>query len=116
VALALRRRDATWFLPTAILAMWFTLGGHYVEVVFLNGVRNRLPRSRVVQMLARLATWSCAGVLLYSCMAATARGFWPGMPFLMPWWFGALLFTGIELVVHAGLAFRGLPNFYNGRG
>jgi len=32
------------------------------------------------------------------------------------WLYGGLLFIGLELVVHALMALRGVPNVYNGGG
>ena len=70
---ALLRRDLAQLLPVTVVALWFPLGGHYVELIFLNGIRNRLSPQRVTQIVARLAVWSCAGVVLYACMVTTAR-------------------------------------------
>jgi hypothetical protein len=114
--LAFQRRDPKLLLPVTALALWFSLGGHYVELAFLNGVRPRLPQRRLTQALMRLLVWSCGGALLYVCMAITARALPIGAPPLRLWWFGSVLFIGVELAVHAVLAIRGLPNFYNGRG
>lgn len=110
------RGDRGLLLPVAILAMWFSLGGHYVELAFLNVIRNRVPKSRVVQTLTRLLVWSCGGAILYGCMAASARILGLGVALSKPWWFGSLVFTGIELAVHTALALRRVPNFYDGRG
>ncbi len=113
---ALKQRDVTRLLPVAVLAMWFSLGGHYVELAFLNGVRSKLPRGRLTQALVRLLVWSCGGALLYACMAATARALYIGALPTKPWWLGSVLFIGVELVAHAVLAIRRCPNFYDGRG
>ena len=113
---ALRRHDAKLLLPLAALAMWFTLGGHYIELAFLNGLRARIPPGRLTQGGVRLLVWWIGGVLLYVAMAATARALPIEPPPLRLWWCGGFLLIGVELVVHAGLAIRGLPNFYNGRG
>jgi hypothetical protein len=113
---AIQRRDLELLLPVTILAMWFSLGGHYVELAFLNGVRPRIPQRRITQALARLLVWSCGGAVLYACVAATARALPVAAPPLKLWWFGSVLFIGVELAVHAVLAIRGLGSFYDGRG
>jgi len=113
---ALLRRDSRELVPVTILALWFSLGGHYVELVFLNGVRNWLPAHRLTHVLVRLAVWWCAGVILSACMRATAQLFSLHAPPLWPWWFGGLSFIGIELAVHAALAARNRASFYDGRG
>jgi hypothetical protein len=116
VVLAFYRRDLTVLLPATALAIWFSLGGHYVEVAFLNGVRARFPAHRLTQTLVRLLVWFCGGALLYACMRATAEALSIAIPPSRPWWFGSILLIGVELVAHAALAIRALPNFYNGRG
>src|SRR5258708_4413894 len=73
IVFAFRRRDLELLLPVTALALWFSLGGHYVELVFLNELRARLPQRRLTQALARLLVWSGGGAILYACMAATAR-------------------------------------------
>ena len=114
--LALQRHDLGLLLPLAALALWFSLGGHYIELAFLNGLRARIPQGRLPQVVVRLLVWQSGGVLLYGSMAATARALPIQAPPLGLWWYGGFLLIGVELAVHAILAIRGLPNFYNGRG
>ncbi len=114
--LALQRHDLGLLLPLAALALWFSLGGHYIELAFLNGLRARIPQGRLPQVVVRLLVWLSGGVLLYGSMAATARALPIQAPPLGLWWYGGFLLIGVELAVHAILAIRGLPNFYNGRG
>src|SRR5437867_899741 len=68
-ALAFWKREARLFVPFSVVALWFSLGGHYVEVVFLNGLQSRIPSPRLIQVCARLATWFAGGAVLYVCMA-----------------------------------------------
>jgi hypothetical protein len=114
--LAFQRHDLRLLLPIVALASWFSLGGHYIELVFLNGLRARIPQGRFTQGVSRLLVWFSGGLLLYIGMAATARALPIEVPPLRLWWYGGFLLIGVELVVHAVLAMRGLPNFYNGRG
>ena len=49
-------------LPASILALWFSLGGHYVEVFFLKGLRPRTDegsRWQRGQVSGSLADASC---------------------------------------------------------
>jgi multisubunit Na+/H+ antiporter MnhB subunit len=106
-----------------LLALWPALGGHFVELGFLNWLRPRLPIARPVQFAARIATWFAGGVVMALAMAltATAIGLRPA-----PWSagrsplqlaiLGGLAFIGIELTVHLILQLRRQPSFYNGRG
>ena len=111
-----------WRSPVAwpiafVLALWPSFGGHWIELAFLNGLRPRLPGARGVQIAARIAAWCAGGIALGLGALATARLFpsTRGMR-LFPWWMGAPVFVGVELVAHVGLALRGRANFYDGRG
>ena len=114
--LALQRHSLRLFLPVAALALWFSLGGHYVELAFLNSLRVRLSQGRLTQVALRLLVWFAGGVVLYVLMAASARVLPLEAPPLGMWWYGGVLLIGVELAVHGLLAVRGRPNFYSGRG
>jgi hypothetical protein len=107
---------ARFLLWTSIM-LWPLLGGHFVELWFLNWLRPRLPGPRVAQATARVIVWFVSGAGLALCMYLTALAFaghrtarWPA------WWVGGLAFVGVELAVHLILQLRGRPNFYSGRG
>jgi hypothetical protein len=110
------RRAPFLALPETFLALWPSLGGHFVEIAFLDGVRPRLPRARLVQASARLVWWLAGGALLCVALIATAHALPIGAPRWRWWWIGAPIFVGIELAVHAILALRGRPSFYRGDG
>jgi uncharacterized membrane protein len=107
--LAVQRHRLGLFLPVSVLALWFTLGGHYLEVAFLKGVGARVPTLRIVM-------WFVGGVVLYGLMAVTARALPLRALPLRVWWVAGFVFIGVELVAHALLALRERPNFYNGNG
>lgn len=104
--------------PAAVLlALWPALGGHFVELVFLNQMRPTLPLGRGAQAAARLATWFVGGCLLAAGMYATANAI--HKPFASrgeTWWIGGIAFIAIELIAHLGLQLRGRGSFYNGGG
>lgn len=105
-----------WPLTTTLM-LWPSLGGHYVELAYLDVVRPRLSESHVVHVLARIAVWFVGGALLaigmrFSAIALHAPRPLPGSF----WWIGGIAFIGIELVAHVGLHVRGRPSFYTGRG
>jgi hypothetical protein len=107
---------ARW--PVAMLLMlWPSLGGHWVELWFLNWLRPRLSVARAVQVVARVAVWFIGGSALALGMGLTAMALggveaarWPA------WWVGGLAFIGVELVAQFVVQLRGRPSFYNGRG
>lgn len=113
---------AAWLLASVLL-LWPTLGGHYIEVWFLNWLRPRLPAARMTQGAVRMLVWFVGGMVLGMCLwwsAAMVAGV-PGRGSLVPrshpgWWLAGLALVAIELVAHAGLLLRRRPSFYDGRG
>jgi len=117
-AVLARWRGGLAFWPTATLLMlWPSLGGHVVELWFLNWLRPRLSVAPAVQVLARLGVWFIAGIVLAIGMGLTAMALGASRPAQWPaWWLAGLAFIGIELAAHIFLQLRGRPSFYNGRG
>jgi hypothetical protein len=76
-ALAGRRGGLARWSILCLIMLWPTLGGHFVELFFLNCLRFQLPRTRAVQVAARLGFWSLSGVGLAFAMILTSRGFSP---------------------------------------
>jgi hypothetical protein len=100
----------------SLLMLWPSFGGHWVEILFLNWLRPRIPAGRGVQIAARVLVWFIGGTGLAIFMVLTAMAL-PGFRtrHWHAWWIGGLGFIGIELVAHLVLQFRGRPNLYNGR-
>jgi|SRR4051812_12609822 hypothetical protein len=114
--LALARGGLAHWPAATVVMLWPSLGGHWVELWFLNWLRPRLSRGRAAQVAARLAVWFVGGVALGVGMWLTAAAL-PGLrpPRPSVWWAG-LGFVGVELVAQTGLQLRGRPSFFNGRG
>lgn len=97
--------------------LWFSFGGHWVELWFLNWLRPRLSRSRVLQAAARGAVWFVGGVALGFGIAFTlqlSRLTRAAKP--PPWWVAGVVFVAVELVAHMVLSLRRRPTFYSGNG
>jgi hypothetical protein len=115
-ALASRWGGLSQWPLTTTLMMWPSLGGHYVELVFLDVVRQRLSPSHLVHTLARIAVWFVGGVLLAVGMRFTAILLHAPRPLpVSAWWIGGFVFIALELVVHLALHARGRSSFYGGR-
>jgi hypothetical protein len=100
-----------------VVALWPALGGHFVELLFLNVLRPKLPPSRGVQMMARLWVWFVGGCVLAVGMLVTARLLHRPFPLRWEsWWMAGAAFIVVELVAHLGMQLTGRPNFYDGRG
>jgi len=106
-------RSALWF-PWTAFTLWFSFGGHWVEIFFLNWLRPRLRAERWVQIAGRLAIWLVGGTVLMIGARFTALAL--GIPALRvpPWTLGGPIFVVVELFVHTLSQIRGLPNFFNG--
>jgi hypothetical protein len=116
VAVALRWGGLRQWPQAAVIMLWFSLGGHYVELCYLRVVRPRLPSHRIARTGARIVTWFVGGVALGLGAAGTAMLFGRAVPArLNAWWMGGFVLISIELVVHAVLLARGKPGFFDGR-
>ena len=101
----------------ALLALWPSFGGHWVELSFLNGLRPRLSTARGVQIAARVFVWFIAGIALAIAMRWSLLALAKFRPAHWPaWWLSGFAFIAIELIAHLVLHLRGRPNFYNGLG
>ena len=101
----------------SLLMLWPSFGGHWIDVLFLNALRPRLPETRLIQRLARLAVWFGGGVVLALGVRLTARVLLERSRMdWLTWSRAGALFVAIELVAHAALYTRGRPNFYDGLG
>ena len=107
----------SWPVATLLL-LWPSFGGHWVEILFLNYLRPKLPSERAVQVMARLLVWFVGGVVLLYAVRLTESVLAPQLRLThrVPWWAGGLAFIAIEFIAHAAMALRKTPNFYNGRG
>jgi len=104
-------------VPIATLfALWFTLGGHFVELIIRNHLQRRFRGQAPVHIVTRLVLWFAGGSALYAGALATRVILTGHGGVRWPWWAGGTAFVGLELVVHLFLRARGLPSFYDGRG
>ena len=97
-----------------VFALWFTLGGHYVELLFRNRIGIHLGPTPG-RALVRLVYWFVGGSVLYAA-ALTTHWMLTGRWAPWPWWIGGALFVAGELVIHLFMRVRRQPSFYDGRG
>jgi fatty acid desaturase len=97
--------------------LWPAFGGHWIDLAFLNWLRPRLPKSRPIQVVARITIWFVGGMVLALGVRLTAMLLSEDQPLAwLTWATAGTAFVAIELVAHAGLHLRGRPSFYNGLG
>lgn len=119
-AIAFRRGGLARWPAASALALWPSLGGHWLELWFLNWLRPRMSDRRGAQIAARIALWFAGGAVLAAGMWLTAKAL-PGLrlPSANAWWLAGiagLAFIGVELVAHMAIQLRGRPSFFNGQG
>ena len=99
-----------------LLALWFTLGGHFLELLFRNRLGQYIGNRPAVFSFARIAYWFASGAVLFEGAVATQSLFSGPMPVRLSWWLAGIGFVGVELLIHSGLRARGEPSFYDRRG
>jgi hypothetical protein len=100
-----------------MIMMWPAFGGHWIDLFFLNWLRQRLPPATTVQRVARLTLWFGGGIVLAIGARMTATRLMGGPPARWPTWeIAGAGFVAIELIAHAVLHLRGRPSFYDGKG
>jgi hypothetical protein len=103
------------WLTTYPAVLWFPLGGHYVELAYLNFLRIRWPWIHRRRTITRLAWWFVGGLPLGLGCWWTWVGLGNHPGFDLPFWWGMPFFVVVECIVHAALQLAGYPSFWNGR-
>jgi hypothetical protein len=108
-------RALNWF-SWVVAVFWFSFGGHWVELFYLNWLRMKLPVNRAVETAVRLLVWYIGGCFLFAGMQYSSAAL--GNRCLLPftWWFGGIFFIIAELAVHLILLLLKRRNFYSGEG
>jgi hypothetical protein len=99
-----------------LLILWPSFGGHWIDLLFLNWLRPRLPSTKSSQRVARIGIWFVGGAVLALGVRLTAQLLQHARMAWLTLVVGGGLFIAIELVTHAALHLRGRPSFYNGLG
>jgi hypothetical protein len=99
-----------------LVALWFTLGGHFLELLFRNRLRQHISGRPAMQVVARVAYWFVGGAVLFEGALATRALVAGRMTVPLSWWLAGIAFVGVELLIHLGLRVRGQPSVYDGRG
>jgi hypothetical protein len=98
-----------------LMALWLTLGGHFVELLYRNTLRHYFAGPPIVRVLARLCYWFAAGSALYEGALVTRAGLTTQGAVSLPWWTGGVVFTAIEFAIHLFMRARQQPNLFDGR-
>jgi hypothetical protein len=114
---ALTRGNLQRWPAFSLLMLWPAIGGHWVDLFFLNVLRPHVPVRRATQLIARLVVWFAGGIILAAGVQLTARVLFEHSRLVsLTWATAGASFVVIELVAHTALHLRGRPSFYNGMG
>jgi hypothetical protein len=113
--IGLYQRQLVAGLLGTVVALWFTLGGHFLELLFRNQIGHH-SGSRPMRSVTRLGYWFVGGSVLYAGALATRALLVGRAAHPWPWWVAGVGFVGVELVIHRLLRLRGQPSFYDGLG
>ena len=105
--------DAWWRVYLAVL--WFPLGGHYVELGYLNGWRMKSAWVRRQKYVSRVLYWIVGGLPLGAAFLWTLHVLGARFPLDLPLWWGMPFFPAVECVIHLVLTVLGRPSFWNAR-
>ncbi|HYK11926.1 MAG TPA: hypothetical protein VEV39_14105 [Gemmatimonadales bacterium] len=101
-----------FLVPIAtVVALWFTLGGHFVDLLCRNEMDPKMSNSRW-RIWARLAAWFAGGTALYAGAIGTRSLITGHGSPEWPWWIGGAFFIVAELFAHLWLLIRGQPSVY----
>lgn len=104
-----------YWATTYLAVLWFPLGGHYVELGYLNWARMVSAWVRQHRTLSRMLWWLIGGLPLGLGCWWTWGALGTRPSFDLPLWWGMPFFVVAECVVHTVLNVRGYPSFWNGR-
>ena len=105
-----------WFwVSTYAAVLWFPLGGHYVELVYLNFLRMRWAWFLRRRYLGRVGWWLAGGLPLGLGCWWTWGLLGTRPDFDLPFWWGMPFFVLTECLAHTVLSILGRPSFWNGR-
>lgn len=112
--------SALVWLLRVVSVLWFSFGGHYVELAYLRYLLPLLPAAWLPRFAVRLWVWYSGGALLWPCAVLTcsllAAAPLPHLDDLArAAAAGGLGFIGIELATHTVLYAIGWPSLWRSR-
>ena len=88
--------------------------GHWLEVLFINVIKFRLPKNIFVLYIVRICYWFVSSIPLF-LIATTVRELLESKSRqLGNWWSFGFLYIGVQLLMYAIMHIRLKKSFYNG--
>ena len=94
-----------------LAAFCIVFGGHWLELLFINEIKFKLPKNMLLIYFVRLGYWFICSIPLY-ILANWVVSFFSNKT--KPWWTFGFVYIGIQLLIHAIMHMRLKKSFYNG--
>ena len=88
--------------------------GHWIELLFINVIKFRLPRNIYVLYIARVCYWFVSSILLFLIANTIRELLVSNSRQLGNWWSFGFLYIGVQLLMYAIMHIRLKKSFYNG--
>ena len=88
--------------------------GHWIELLFVNVIKFRLPRNIYVLYIVRICYWFVSSILLFLIANTIRELLVSNSRQLGNWWFFGFLYIGVQLLMYAIMQIRLKKSFYNG--
>ena len=97
---------------TAFFSIFFV--GHWIELLFVNVIKFRLPRNIYVLYIVRVCYWFISSILLFLISNTIRELLVSNSRQLGNWWSFGVLYIGVQLLMYAIMQIRLKKSFYNG--
>ncbi|MEP7256048.1 MAG: hypothetical protein ABI666_09735 [Ferruginibacter sp.] len=88
--------------------------GHWIELLFINVIKFRLPRNIYVLYIVRVCYWFVSSILLFLIANTIRELLVSNSRQLGNWWSFGFLYIGVQLLMYAIMHIRLKKSFYNG--
>ena len=93
---------------------WFTFGGYWIEILYINYLKFYLPRNLPLLYACRIVVWyGTAIVFLYLSESSYNFLMKQENSITISWTFG-FIYIGIEMLIHGFIHYRIKKSFWNG--
>jgi hypothetical protein len=104
----------TLFAMIWLVVFCIVIGGHWLELLFINSIKFALPKNILLLYFTRIVYWFLCAVPLFFCTNFIMHVFLYDGLRLSHWFTFGIFYIGIELLMHAIMQIRYKKSFYNG--
>lgn len=97
-----------------LVVFLIVFGGHWLELLFINGIKFSLPKNIPSLYFMRIVYWFLCAVPLFFIANLIANLFSHNTVRMGHWWMFGFFYIGIQLLMHAIMQLRLKKSFYNG--